>query len=289
MPFASKTWRQLIRLGLLGLVIVPGAFTGAFLGVQWERRPSFTTPSSPWSAAPRSGALGARQFVGRPRQTSEAPAKRQALISGTGEALATVLVSEMGDKTFFLTMILAMRKSRRLALLASQSALWIMMLISTSIGVMLRRLTLTVGDALIMRVGAAVLMIFFGLQSFWELNSGDSDEEGDDKDDAHTQIQDVLTKAKKKKKSKFLDIFRFAVLIFLAEWGDRSMLATITLATTKSPFGVLVGGCCGHLVAGTLAVVAGHFLEEHVSDRVVKITGGTLFVLFGLSTLLNIW
>ncbi|CAL1126335.1 unnamed protein product, partial [Cladocopium goreaui] len=145
-----------------------GAFTGAFLGVQWERRPS-TTPTSP-SAAPRSA--GARQFVGRPRGSSEAPAKRQALISGTGEALATVLVSEMGDKTFFLTMILAMRKSRRLALLASQSALWIMMLISTSIGVMLRRLTLTVGDAVIMRVGAAVLMIFFGLQSFWELSSG---------------------------------------------------------------------------------------------------------------------
>eukprot|EP00438_Fugacium_kawagutii_P001362 Skav232154 [mRNA] locus=scaffold1040:345099:348539:- [translate_table: standard] len=79
------------------------------------------------------------------------------------------------------------------------------------------------------------------------------------------------------------------VLIFLAEWGDRSMLATITLATTKSPFGVLVGGCCGHLVAGTLAVLAGHFLEEHVSDRMVKITGGTLFILFGVSTLLNIW
>lgn len=284
MPFASKTWRRLIRLGLLGLVIVPGAFTGAFLGVQWERRPS-TTPTSP-SAAPRSA--GARQFVGRPRGSSEAPAKRQALISGTGEALATVLVSEMGDKTFFLTMILAMRKSRRLALLASQSALWIMMLISTSIGVMLRRLTLTVGDAVIMRVGAAVLMIFFGLQSFWELSSGDSDEEGDDKGDAHTQIEGVLTKAKKKKKSKFLDIFRFAVLIFLAEWGDRSMLATITLATTKSPFGVLIGGCCGHLVAGTLAVVAGHFLEEHVSDRKVKIMGGTLFILFGFSTLLNI-
>ena len=57
------------------------------------------------------------------------------------------------------------------------------------------------------------------------------------------------------------------MLIFLAEWGDRSMLATITLATTRSAFGVLIGGCCGHLVAGTLAVLAGHFLEEHAAGR----------------------
>eukprot|EP00913_Durusdinium_trenchii_P023747 g22303.t2 len=175
-------------------------------------------------------------------------------------------------QTFFLTMILAMRKSRRLALLASQSALWIMMLVSTSIGVLLRRLTLTInGDAAFIRITAAALMILFGLQSFRELSAGGN----------------RATQAKKK--SKLLDIFRFGVLIFLAEWGDRSMLATITLATTKSAFGVLVGGCCGHLVAGTLAVVAGHFLEEHVSDRVVKLTGGVLFVLFGISTLLNVW
>eukprot|EP00434_Breviolum_minutum_P012548 symbB.v1.2.011056.t1/scaffold728.1/size168468/4 len=222
-----------------------------------------------------------------PRSPEGRPAERQALISGTGEALATVLVSEMGDKTFFLTMILAMRKSRRLALLASQSALWVMMLVSTSIGVLLRRLTLTVGDAMIIRFAAAGLMILFGLQSFRELSAGEA-EDDDEKGAAHTQIEGVLTKAKRKK-SKFLDVFRFAVLIFLAEWGDRSMLATITLATTKSAFGVLVGGCCGHLVAGTLAVVAGHFLEEHVSDRMVKITGGTLFILFGVSTFLNVW
>lgn len=57
-----------------------GAFTGAFLGVQWERRPS-TTPTSP-SAAPRSA--GARQFVGRPRESSEAPAKRWAGALGAG-------------------------------------------------------------------------------------------------------------------------------------------------------------------------------------------------------------
>ncbi|CAJ1371206.1 unnamed protein product [Effrenium voratum] len=79
------------------------------------------------------------------------------------------------------------------------------------------------------------------------------------------------------------------VLIFLAEWGDRSMLATITLASTKSALGVFIGGCLGHLVAGTLAVVSGHYLEEHVSDRVVKLVGGVLFIGFGLTTLLNIY
>ena len=82
------------------------------------------------------------------------------------------------------------------------------------------------------------------------------------RDSHHREASD---RRAEKKRSRFLEAFRFSVLIFLAEWGDRSMLATITLATTRSAFGVLIGGCCGHLVAGTLAVLAGHFLEEHAA------------------------
>ncbi|CAE7662584.1 unnamed protein product [Symbiodinium sp. KB8] len=250
-----------------------------------------------WRPAAQRGFKPASISLPAPGPAKRPPSAREALlmpISGAGEALATVLVSEVGDKTFFLTMILAMRSSRRLALLSSQSALWVMMFVSTSIGVMLRRLTLTVSSGSIIRWTAAALMILFGLQSFRETMGGDEDGEEDEgeKGDAQSEIDGVLHKARghhHPHRFSLMYAFRFAVLIFLAEWGDRSMLATITLATTKSPLGVFIGGCFGHLIAGTLAVLSGHFLEEHVSDRLVKLVGGVLFIGFGLTTLAGVY
>ncbi|CAJ1371207.1 unnamed protein product [Effrenium voratum] len=70
---------------------------------------AFLAPTVP-SRAPTGLARG----FGRCPQQRAASATQRQLVPGAGEALATILVSEMGDKTFFLTMVLAMRKSRRL-------------------------------------------------------------------------------------------------------------------------------------------------------------------------------
>ncbi|CAE6937973.1 unnamed protein product [Symbiodinium sp. CCMP2592] len=153
-----------------------------------------------WGPASQRGFKPASISLPTPGPARRPQSAREALvmpISGAGEALATVLVSEVGDKTFFLTMILAMRSSRRLALLSSQSALWVMMFVSTSIGVMLRRLTLTVSSGSIIRWTAAALMILFGLQSFRETMGGDQDDEEDEgeKGDAQSEIDGVLHKA----------------------------------------------------------------------------------------------
>eukprot|EP00440_Ansanella_granifera_P013491 gb/GFBE01014658.1/.p1 GENE.gb/GFBE01014658.1/~~gb/GFBE01014658.1/.p1 ORF type:complete len:290 (+),score=46.06 gb/GFBE01014658.1/:1-870(+) len=272
----------------------------AFCWQGWQGATSFAARSSASSSLRR--APHARYGLGRrrPQQLRQQTVAVKAAIAlpmpvtssvfnGAGEALATILVSELGDKTFFLTMILAMRRSRRLALLSSQVALWIMMLVSTSIGVLLRRLTLCIGDALLVRVAAAALMIAFGIQSFREVqaDSAVQDEDCDEKDEAECQIDGALQKAKGR--ASVFDVFRFALLIFLAEWGDRSMLATITLATTKSPIGIFCGGCVGHLLAGTLAVVSGGLLEEYVSDRMIKLVGGSLFLAFGITTLIGVY
>jgi putative Ca2+/H+ antiporter (TMEM165/GDT1 family) len=73
-----------------------------------------------------------------------------------------------------------------------------------------------------------------------------------------------------------------AVAFFLAELGDKTMLATITLATTEGLFGTWVGSTLGMVAADALAIVAGAQLGKRVPDRAIKIGAAVSFVVFGL-------
>merc|ERR1711937_696769 len=71
-------------------------------------------------------------------------------------------------------------------------------------------------------------------------------------------------------------------LTFLAEWGDRSQIATIALAAAKDPFGVTAGGIVGHSFCTGLAVVGGRIIAARISERQVLLCGGILFLLFAV-------
>lgn len=71
-------------------------------------------------------------------------------------------------------------------------------------------------------------------------------------------------------------------LTFLAEWGDRSQIATIALAASKDPYGVIAGGLLGHAFCTGVAVVGGRMLASRISERTVAIVGGSLFLVFAI-------
>jgi putative Ca2+/H+ antiporter (TMEM165/GDT1 family) len=71
-------------------------------------------------------------------------------------------------------------------------------------------------------------------------------------------------------------------LTFLAEWGDRSQIATIGLASTADPVGVTLGGIVGHAVCTGAAVLGGRHLATHINERTVHAVGGLLFLAFGV-------
>lgn len=71
-------------------------------------------------------------------------------------------------------------------------------------------------------------------------------------------------------------------LTFLAEWGDRSQIATIALASSKNLYGVILGGLVGHALCTAVAVIGGRMLAARISERSVALVGGVLFLLFAL-------
>lgn len=74
-------------------------------------------------------------------------------------------------------------------------------------------------------------------------------------------------------------------LTFLAEWGDRSQIATIGLAASADVVGVTLGGIVGHALCTGAAVLGGKHLASHIDERLVAIFGGVLFLVFGLHSL----
>jgi len=74
-------------------------------------------------------------------------------------------------------------------------------------------------------------------------------------------------------------------LTFFAEWGDRSQIATISLASVNDPFGVTIGSFLGHAACTGLAVIGGRLLATRISERQVALAGGIVFLLFAAHSL----
>ncbi|KAL9659091.1 hypothetical protein QQ045_009811 [Rhodiola kirilowii] len=214
--------------------------------------------------------------------------------SGFTAAFSLILVSEIGDKTFFIAALLAMQYKKGLVLLGSMAALSLMTILSVVIGRIFHSVpaqfqtTLPIGE-----YAAVTLLLFFGLKSIkdaWELPS-----QGEKRDvksntglDEYAEAKE-LVKEKASARNSLEIIWKSFSLVFFAEWGDRSMLATIALGAAQSPWGVASGAIGGHLVATLVAILGGAFFGNYISEKLVGYIGGTLFLVFAVATFFGVF
>ncbi|XP_052165851.1 GDT1-like protein 4 [Oryza glaberrima] len=199
-------------------------------------------------------------------------------------SLSMILVSEIGDETFIIAALMAMRHPKSTVLSGALSALVVMTILSTGLG----RIVPNLISRKHTNSAATVLYAFFGLRLLYIAWRSDS------KASQKKEIEEVEEKLEAGQgKSTFRRIFsRFCtpiflesfVLTFLAEWGDRSQIATIALATHKNAVGVAVGATLGHTICTSFAVVGGSMLASKISQGTVATIGGLLFLGFSLSS-----
>ncbi|MGL4305793.1 MAG: TMEM165/GDT1 family protein [Mycobacteriaceae bacterium] len=74
---------------------------------------------------------------------------------------------------------------------------------------------------------------------------------------------------------------------FLAELGDKTMLATITLAADHNWFGVWIGSTIGMVSADALAIALGIFIRKRLPENIIRFFAASLFFIFGITLILT--
>ncbi len=174
-------------------------------------------------------------------------------------SFAVIFVAELGDKSQLMAMMFALRYRWWVVLSAILAATTAVHILSVAIGHYL-------GAALpthLLGLIAGVMFIVFGL---WTLR-GDSltDQEASRAQRATAPAFFVVTSA-----------------FMLAELGDKTMLATITLAADNNWLGVWIGSTIGMVAADALAILVGAVAGKHLPERLIQVVAAALFGVFGI-------
>ncbi|GMS94432.1 hypothetical protein PENTCL1PPCAC_16607 [Pristionchus entomophagus] len=229
---------------------------------------------------------------------TESSILQRSFINGVASSFSMIFTSEILDKTFFIAVVMAMRHSRITVYCGAIAALGLMTVLSATVGVLT-----TFVPRWITYYASAALMFGFAIKMFYDaykMNAQKGQEEFEEverevekreKDESDRLLEsgsDASIPPPKEPTAcrTFAKIFvETFVLTFLAEWGDRSQVATVLLAATDNVFGVLVGGVLGHALCTGIAVVGGRAVAECITVRTVTIIGGIVFLLFAVLAL----
>jgi Ca2+/H+ antiporter, TMEM165/GDT1 family len=171
-----------------------------------------------------------------------------------------IFLAELGDKSQLMALAFATRFPAVPVLIAISIATAIVHLGSVALGA-------TVALALPTNVIAIIAGVAFLVFAAWTLR-------GDklDKDD----------EARAGRQATRSVIVTVGTAFFLAELGDKTMLATVTLATNHEALGTWLGSTAGMVAADAIAIVVGKALGTRLPERAIRIVAAVAFVVFGL-------
>ena len=190
--------------------------------------------------------------------------------------LLLITVSELGDKTFFIAAILAMRHSRRLVFAGAIAALAAMTVLSVTIGQ-----AATLFPKHYVFYAEIVLFVGFGLKLLYDASKMSAKAECDEVEEALEAVEEAELKMTNKENPLTILLKTFT-MTFVAEWGDRTQFATISLAAAYHPVGVTAGAILGHSICAAIAVLSGRMIAKRISERTMTALGGVLFLIFAV-------
>ncbi len=182
-------------------------------------------------------------------------------------SLVVIFIAELGDKSQLMALAFATRYRTIPVLIGITVATAIVHALSVGIGA-------AMGSAIPerpMALVAAAAFVGFGL---WTLRGDELSESDESRAGRRTGRHAVVV---------------VGTVFFLAELGDKTMLATVTLATREGAFGTWLGSTLGMVAADALAIIVGRQLGTRLPERMVRIGAALGFFAFAALLLIDVW
>jgi putative Ca2+/H+ antiporter (TMEM165/GDT1 family) len=188
-------------------------------------------------------------------------------------AFAVVFVAELGDKTQLVALGLAARYPLAVVLTGIGIAYALTQGVAALAGGALGAALPTTA----LGIGAAVIFLGFAA---WTLKEVLADDEGDEDEEVEEELAAVERSATGRGAAG--TVVAIVGAMVLAEIGDKSMIATATIAAERGAFGAWIGATLGIFASGCLAVLLGRFLGARLPERTMGLISAGLFAVFGV-------
>lgn len=174
-------------------------------------------------------------------------------------AVGAVTLAEMGDKTQLLAMCFAVRYKAGKVLLGVFLATILNHAIAVAAGYLLKEVLSSY--SILIQIVASLSFIGFAL---WTIRGDTADDSCDNK-------------------TRFGPVITVAIAFFIAEMGDKTQLATVSLAAgLGNPVAVLIGTTTGMLVADGIGIIFGVVMHRKIPENILKWISASIFAVCGL-------
>lgn len=189
-----------------------------------------------------------------------------ALIVAVASAFGVIFLAELGDKTQLLALGFGAKYPLRTVAIGLAIGFGVSGAIAAVVGGV-------IGAALPQQpIAIAGGVIFLAFAIYTLVGNGDDDDD------------DAASAGSLFAKSAVLSI---AVSIALGEFGDKTQLATATLAAQSNPFAVWLGATAGEVTAAMFGAVIGRQAGTRLNPAIIRYASAALFAIFGVILLLG--
>lgn len=179
-------------------------------------------------------------------------------------SFGVIFVAELGDKSQLMALAFATRFRTWPVLVAITLATAIVHLFSVALGGF-------VGSALPTTAINVISGVAFLGFAAWTLRGDKLTDE--DEESTHISSRHI--------------IMAVGSVFLMAELGDKTMLATVTLATHDNLVGTWAGSTLGMVIADALAIWVGKILGDRLPERAIRIGASCAFLAFGVWMLID--